>query len=181
MDICSKITGLERLDGAFLFHTDNADIKVTFVTDEIVRVRVSFDKELAEESYILKATAWEDRLDGLFEGERVRLPGVVPAVEENEKQYVLSSAAVRLELDIDPICIRLYDAEGTELYSSQIGSPFTLDSNKRVTHYSLMNEDDCFYGFGEKTGNLNKNKEFIRERATDALGFDPEKFDTLYK
>lgn len=181
MDICTKITGLERLDGAFLFHTDNADIKVTFVTDEIVRVRVSFDKELAEESYVLKATAWEDRLDGLFEGERVRLPGVVPAVEETEKKIVLTSAAVRLELDIDPICIRLYDAEGTELYSSQIGSPFTLDSNNRVTHYSRMEEDDCFYGFGEKAGNLNKNKEFIRERATDALGFDPEKFDTLYK
>ena len=88
MEICSKITGLERLDGAFLFHTNCADIKVTFVTDEIVRVRTSFDKELSEESYILKATAWEDRLDSLFEGERIRLEPVAPAVEEKAAESI---------------------------------------------------------------------------------------------
>ena len=39
MEICSRFTGMERKDGAFLLHTDNADVKVCFVTDEIVRVR----------------------------------------------------------------------------------------------------------------------------------------------
>ena len=28
MEICSRFTGMERKDGAFLLHTDNADIKV---------------------------------------------------------------------------------------------------------------------------------------------------------
>lgn len=181
MDICSKITGLERLGGAFLVHTDCADLKIVFVTDEIVRVRASFDKELAEESYVLAATAWADRLDPLFAGERTRLTPVAPAVEEGEKTLAFSSAALRLELDRDPICLRLYDAEGTELYSTLAGCPFTLDSNKRVTAYSRMEEDDCFYGFGEKAGPLNKNKEFLRERATDAMGYDAQKMDTLYK
>ena len=50
-----------------------------------------------------------------------------------------------------------------------------------MTHYSAMDEEDCFYGFGEKTGVLNKNKKFLRERATDAMGYDAEKMDTLYK
>ncbi len=181
MEICSKITGVERRDGAFLIHTNCADIKVCFVTDEIVRVRVAFDRELAEESYVLAATAWEDRLDSLFEGERTRLRGVEPKVEDTDGRLTLTSAALRLELDKDPICIRLYDAEGDELYSSLAENPFTLDSNRRVTHYSRMEEDDCFYGFGEKTGNLNKNKEFLRERATDAMGYDAAKMDTLYK
>ena len=65
MEICSRFTGIERKDGAFLLHTDNADIKVCFVTDEIVRVRASFDHELAEESYVLMTTAWEDRIKPL--------------------------------------------------------------------------------------------------------------------
>ncbi len=181
MDICTIITGLDRADDAFLVRTDCCDLKLCFLTDEIVRVRASFDRELAEESYVLAATAWEDRLDGLFEGERVRLTPVAPAVEEGEKTLVFSTAALRLELDRDPICIRLYDAEGTELYSTLAGCPFTLDSNRRVTAYSRMEEDDCFYGFGEKTGALNKNKEFLRERATDAMGYDATKMDTLYK
>ena len=68
MDICRKITGLDRLTGATLVHTNCADLKIVFVTEEIVRVRASFDKELAEESYVLMTTAWEDRLDPLFGG-----------------------------------------------------------------------------------------------------------------
>ncbi len=181
MDICKKITGMQAFDGAYLVETNCALIKVCFVTDEIARVRVSFNKELAEESYILSTTAWEDRLDGLFEGERTRLAPVIPAVEETDAQIVFITAALRLEMDKDPICIRLYDAEGTLLYSTLTGSPFILDSNNRVNHYSRMNEEDCFYGFGEKAGNLNKNKEYIRERATDAMGYDATKMDTLYK
>ena len=181
MDICRKITGLEKRDGYTLVHTDCCDIKIVFLTDEIVRVRASFDKELAEESYILMTTAWEDRLDPLFEGQRTRLEPVAAKLAEGEKTIVFESAALRLELDRDPICIRLYDKDGTGLYSTLAGSPFTLDTNKRVTAYSRMQEDDCFYGFGEKAGNLNKNKEFLRERATDAMGYDAEKTDTLYK
>lgn len=60
MEICSRFTGMERKNGAFLLHTDNANVKVCFVTDEIVRVRASFDHELAEEPYVLMTTAWED-------------------------------------------------------------------------------------------------------------------------
>ncbi len=181
MQICSTVSSLERLDGAFLLHTNCADIKICFVTDEIVRVRASFDKELAEESYVLAATAWEDRLDSLFEGERARLQPCAPDVSEDGKAITFDSGAVRLVVDKDPISFRLYDAVGDLLFSDLAGNPFTLDANHRVTHYSRMEEDDCFYGFGEKTGLLNKNKEFLRERATDAMGYDAEKMDTLYK
>ncbi len=181
MEICTKLTGMERLDGAFLLHTDAADVKICFVTDEIVRVRASFDKEFAEESYVLATTAWEDRLDSLFEGERTRVEPVVPQVTEDEKAVTFASAKLTLVVEKDPLCLKLYDEAGTELYSTLAGNPFVQDSNRRVVHYSRMNEEDCFYGFGEKTGLLNKNKEFLRERATDAMGYDAEKMDTLYK
>ena len=181
MKICSAVTGLERLEGAFLLHTNCADIKLYFVTDEIIRVRASFDKELAEESYVLAATAWADRLDPLFEKERTRLQPVQPSITEGEKTLVFDTGRLRLEVDKDPISFRLYDQENTLLYEDLAGNPFVLDSNNRVTHYSRMEEEDCFYGFGEKAGPLNKNKEFLRQRATDAMGYNAEKMDTLYK
>ena len=180
MEICSKILGFERLGDFFLLHTDNADIKLYFLTDEIIRVRTSFDKKFVEESYVLATTAWEDRLDHIFEGERTRLEPVKPN-EDFQEKLVFSTAKLKLEIDKNPLCISLYDEENTELYSSLSGSPFILDSNKRVNHYSRMKEEDCFYGFGEKAGLLNKNKAFLRQRATDAMGYDPIKTDTLYK
>ena len=69
MEICSRFTGMERKDGAFLLHTD---IKVCFMTDEIVRVRASFDHKLAEESYVLMNTAWEDRIKPLPDADLYR-------------------------------------------------------------------------------------------------------------
>ena len=181
MQICTTVTSMERLDGAFLLHTNCADVKVCFVTDEIVRVRASFDKELAEESYVLATTAWEDRLDPLFEGERTRVQPVQPAVADEKDSITFTTAKLRLVVDKNPLSFKLYNGEGELLYSDLPGNPFVLDSNHRVVHYSRMEEDDCFYGFGEKTGLLNKNKEFIRQRATDALGYDATKMDTLYK
>ena len=181
MEICSKITGVEALDASYMLHTNNADIKLYFLTDEIIRVRASFNKEFAEESYVLAMTAWEDRLDSLFDGERTRVEPAKIKFEESDTNFVFSTAKLKLEVAKNPICIKLFDAEGDELYSSLSGSPFILDSNKRVNHYSRMKEEDCFYGFGEKAGLLNKNKTFLRQRATDAMGYDPIKTDTLYK
>ena len=181
MYLCKEIQSMERLDGAFLFHTNCADIKVCFVTDEIVRVRVAFDRQLAEESYVLSTTAWEDRLDGLFAAERTRVQPVTPAVTVTDQAITFETAAVRLVAGRSPLCFKLYDKEGTLLHSDLAGSPYTLDTNRRVTHYSAMDEEDCFYGFGEKAGELNKNKKFLRQRATDAMGYDAEKMDTLYK
>ena len=125
MELCRKITGLEKKDGFWLVRTDCADMKLVFVTDEIVRVRVAFDRELAEESYVLMTTAWADRLDPLFEGRRTRLRPVEPKLSEGEGMLRFESAALRLELDRDPLCLRLFDAAGTELYSTLSGIPFT--------------------------------------------------------
>ena len=181
MEICSRFTGMERKDGAFLLHTDNADIKVCFVTDEIVRVRASFDHELAEESYVLMTTAWEDRMDELFKGERTRVEPFAAQLTEDDSTLTFATGKVTLVVDKDPINFKLLAADGSELYSTLPGNPFVKDANNRVVAYSRMKEDDCFYGFGEKTGLLDKNKTFQRERATDAMGYDAEKMDTLYK
>ncbi len=181
MDICSKFTGMEALEGSFLIHTNCADIKICFLTDEIVRVRASFDKEMAEESYVLSTTAWEDRLDFLFEGERNRVDPVQPQVNETQDSITFATARVQLVLEKNPICFSLYDAEGTLLYSDVPGNPFVLDSNNRVSHYSKIDYDDCFYGFGEKPGDFNKAQEYMKLSAKDAMGYDPVKIDSLYK
>ena len=181
MENCTTITGLQALDQAYLVRTDSADIQLYFVTDEIIRVRASFDRVFPEASYVLALTAWEDRLDRLFSGERQRVTPLMPPVEETEKTLVFRTAALRLELDRAPFSLRLFDAEGTELLAGVPGRTFQRDPNGRVRHYSRLKEDDCFYGFGDKAGKLNKSMETLREKATDAMGYDPEKTDTLYK
>ena len=182
MEICTQYRGMQVCaDGSFLVQTDAADIRIFFLDSEIVRLRVSFDKNMTEESYVLMTTAWPDRLDELFAGERHRLRPLAPKVSESEAAWTFSTENVTLVMEKEPLNFKLCAADGTPLYSTVPGNPFVRDRNRRVTAYSCMDEDDCFYGFGEKTGPLNKNKAFVRQRATDAMGYDPDKADTLYK
>ena len=181
MEICSHFEQMEHLPDSFLIHTNCADIKVHFVTDEIIRVRASFDKEFAEESYVLMTTAWEDRLDNLFIKERTRIQPFQPTVEETTEKIVFDTGKAKLVLQKSPLCFQLYDAQGTQLYSDIPDNPYTLDSNHRVNHYSKIGYDDCFYGFGEKPGKFNKAQHYMRLSAKDAMGYDPVDIDSLYK
>ena len=200
MEICRKLISAAPAEGGALVLLDHAVMRVYFMTDRILRLRVHFYDSSAhtpadaagsftdaaadlpaDASYILQTTAWEDRLDGLFEGERIRLAPLSVKIEDREDCVLLCTDALKLTLYKDPLEILLCDAEGCELYRSIAGNPFVRDSNNRITHYSRMEDDDCFYGFGEKGGPLDKNREFIRERATDSWAYDPVKCDTMYK
>ncbi len=181
MKILSRINSCERGEGSFILHGDNADVQIHFLTDEIIRVRCSFEREFPQESYVLMTTAWEDRLDFLFEGERTRVKPVEPAIEESDGDISFATKRLTLTVTKEPFALELKDMEGEVLYSTAGLMAFTKDSNNRLTSYTRMNEGDFFYGFGEKTGPLNKNKSFLRERATDSFGYDAWSADTLYK
>lgn len=183
MDISSKFTGMEKKAGYYQISTDGAVIRICFLTEEIVRIRAAFDgKAGAEEnSYVLSVTGWMDRMDDFFQGERTRLAPVMPLVSETEAAVLFKTPQLTLTVEKDPLNLVLEDEAGDILYSTVPGIGFVKDSNGRVVNYSRMNEDDCFYGFGEKDGLLDKNKEFIRERGTDSWAYDPEKCDTMYK
>ncbi len=182
MDICRKLISVEPFEGGYTAHLDHADLRIFFMTDRIVRLCVTFPGDKVDDaSYVLMTTAWPDRLDPLFEGERQRIAPQQAVMSETEKEVVLKTDALTLVIDRAPLSLRLYNQDGEELYSALPGNPFLRDANNRIVHYSRMEEDDCFYGFGEKDGPLDKNKEFIRERATDSWSYDPEKCDTLYK
>lgn len=50
-----------------------------------------------------------------------------------------------------------------------------------IQHYMQREPEEAFYGFGEKTGKLNKKGERMQMRNLDAMGYDPLKTDPLYK
>ncbi len=181
MEMTSSLISITKGGTFYVLSTDAAQVKLYFLTDEIIRIRASFDGQFNEESYVLMTTAWEDRLDPLFKGERTRIEPVNPQVSESEEEIVFSTAALRLSVKRDPFELKLTDTEGVVLYETTGLTAFTKDPNNRRTAYACVKEDDVFYGFGEKTGPLDKNKRSIKERATDCLKYDPQLAETLYK
>lgn len=181
MQICEKLLSYQAQDGALLGQLNQGRLQVIFVKPDIVRVRVGFGPVLEDASYCLMTTAWPDRLDKLFEGERVRLAPCAFELSDEGGALILRTSKLCLRIQKEPLRVSLYDERGTLLFQTIEGSSFLKDSNGRVMCRSEMDEEDAFYGFGEKGGPLNKNKAFLRLRATDAMGYDAVKMDGLYK
>lgn len=181
MKICNKIITMEQLPDCFLLHGDQADLKIYFLTSEMIRVRVAFDRSMKEESYILTAAAWEDRLDSYLSDERTHIDAILPEVKENDVAITFSTVDVTLMVEKDPLCLKLFDKAGDLLYSDVPEIAYVLDSNRRIRHTNVLTEDDFYYGFGENGGDLNKADSYIRLSGRDAPDYNPVKTNPLYK
>ena len=172
----------EKTENGWLNHADAADVLLAFLSDDVIRVRVSFDRRFPEQSYTLVTTAWPDRLDPLFEGERRRIAALEVPCEETDKSLRFSTATVTLALKKEPFSFSLLTAAGDCVYRDLPERAFEKDQLGRLSHFSCMDrEKDHFYGFGEKTGHLDKKGRRLRMSPKDAIGHDPENGDPMYK
>ncbi len=182
MKISNQITKISQTNGVFLIDTNGGKFMVVFLKEDMVRIRCTFEESFQEEaSYTLMMTAWEDRLDHLFRGERRRVQPFEPETVENEEYLELKTAALRMRITKRPFEISIFNNEGACVLSDVRERSYMQDDHGRVYHYISINEQDGFYGFGEKTGNLNKAKRRMRMNNVDTLGYDAEKTDPLYK
>ena len=177
-----KFESITKTDNGYLIKGDAASVKLVFLTDDVIRIRVSFDGKFKEASYALVTTAWDDDLDELLKDERTRITALDVPYVETEKEISFSTATVKLVLRKQPFSFVLYDNEGTVVYQDLAERAFDKDQIGRLTHYSKVDrEKDHFYGFGEKTGHLDKKGRHLRMNPKDAIGHDPEFGDPMYK
>ena len=174
----------EKTENGYLIHGDAADVKLIFMTDDIIRIRVHFDKgtPMEEESYTLVTTAWEDRMDTLLKDERTRITALDVPCTEDDKTLTFETAHLTLKLFKKPFHFELFDKSGKLIYQDLRERAFEKDQIGRLSHFSKVDREyDHFYGFGEKTGHLDKKGRRLRMSPKDAIGHDPETGDPMYK
>ena len=180
--LLKQVHSVEKIECGYLVHGDAADAMLVFMNDHILRIRVAFDRKFKEESYTLVTTAWPDRMDQLLEGERTRIQALDVDCQEDENTFTFRTAAVTLVMRKCPMSFRLYDAQGNLIYQDLRERAFEQDHLGRLSHYSCVDmKHDHFYGFGEKTGHLDKKGRRLRMSPKDAIGHDPEHGDPMYK
>jgi alpha-glucosidase len=180
--LLKEYQSIEKTENGYLIHGDCADVMLVFLSDDIIRIRTSFNRNFREASYALVTTAWEDELDELFSKERVRMKALDIPYEETEKQIMFSTKSSKLVLTKEPFSFCLYNKDGVLIYQDLKERALECDQLGRISHYSFVDrEHDHFYGFGEKTGLLDKKGKRLRMSPKDAIGHDPEFGEPLYK
>lgn len=181
MKVCQSVSAVQKADHYFSVKTNCTEIRILFLTDSIIRIRAGFDGDFAEESYSLVTTAWEDRMDDFLKNYRTRTQAAEAVLEDGDSQAVIQGAKLKVVVEKDPFRICVYDEEGTQLHADIVDLAYMEDSNHRRIHTSEISPEDCFYGFGEKSGEFNKAQKFMSMSPKDAMGYNPKETDSLYK
>ena len=152
------------------------------LADDLVRVLFLRDETLKEPRTWMVAPAggdvpWEGR-DRLDVGAFAR-----PAfdVVTREDEVTLATAAVTLVVRLNPFGLR-WIADGRTFAADR--STFAYQWSERsgvLRHYMARALSDKFFGLGDKTGPLDKHGRRLRSLAVDALGYNAETSDPLYK
>lgn len=181
MRICTTAQAVRQKDNYFSIETNSVEIRVWFLTDSILRIRAGFDGDFAEESYSLVLTAWEDRMDSFMKNYRKRIETAKAVLTDGDCEAVIQGRELKVVVEKDPFRICVYDREGTQIHGDIVDLAYQEDSNHRRIHTSEISAGDCFYGFGEKSGEFNKAQKFMGMSPKDAMGYNPKETDSLYK
>jgi alpha-glucosidase len=181
MKVSKKLVQVTGTDQYVDLVTDAAKYRIYVMNDNIIRIRCTFEDQFAEEaSYALTMTAWDDKLDALVE-DRKRVEALPARYEDMGTHLLLTTNQLRVIIHREPFAIEITDAEGRVLHEDLKERSYVKDKQGRLYHYSCMKDEDHYYGFGEKSGYLNKKKRRLRMHNVDTIGYDSEHTDPLYK
>lgn len=182
MKVSSKVKNITNNCGVISIDTDGGRFRIMFINESLMRIHCTFEENFKEEaSYALVMTAWEDKMDYLFKDERKRVALYIPVFEEHESYICIKTGKLKAIINMEPFGIDVYDSNGCLLMSDVKQKSYIRDRMGRVYHYTCIEDNDYFYGFGEKTGYLNKAKRRLRMNNVDTIGYDSEITDPLYK
>ena len=111
MKIVERLLGVEKRAQTFVLSTNAIEMRILFLTDDIVRIRAGFTGDFAEESYSLVMTAWEDRMDEVLKGYRHRITPADAVMTEDASKVVLQGTKLKVVVQKDPFLLQIYDEE----------------------------------------------------------------------
>jgi len=101
---------------------------------------------------------------------------------EAETGLTLSTQHLNLHVALDPLQLRWADAAGRHFAADLAGRAYPYDqAGHAIYHYMERRRDEHYYGFGERSGPLDKTGRRMRMLNLDALGYHAQTGDPLYK
>ncbi|MED4354650.1 glycoside hydrolase family 31 protein [Schinkia azotoformans] len=163
-DIGSLLT-LQQNESIFTFHCQHGFVSLLFYSDDIVRIIMDPSSEPSLKSSVAL----------------VKQPDPVKVqLEELDEKIIIASPKLTVELQKSPLRVCVKDKnENILVTESNLGMGYT--STNAVFCFKDMDADDHFYGFGEKTGFLDKRGEKMTMWNSDVYAPHNPETDALYQ
>ncbi len=172
-----------RDDGAEFDLGNGWRCRIFILADDLFRVLFCRHGQLKEpRSWMIAPSGvdvpWEgrDRLDASV------FPRPPFAVEERKDGVALVTPQMGLEVRLKPFGLEWHLPRRSAFATDRATQAYQWSERSGVLrHYMARRPTDQFFGLGDKTGPLDKHGRRLRTVALDALGYDAETSDPLYK
>lgn len=144
---------------------ENGYISIQFYRDDIVRLIMN-PKRIPNQKTSIAV---------IKEPEEIKY-----TINEGKDEITITSQKIKLVISKAPVFISIYDSEG-QLIVSDAKEGMGYSSNQEVICYKKMDQDDHFYGFGEKTSFLDKRGEKMTMWNSDVYAPHNPEIDALYQ
>ncbi|MEO1286246.1 MAG: glycoside hydrolase family 31 protein [Chloroflexota bacterium] len=103
-------------------------------------------------------------------------------IEQGTEQITLQTEQVHITLRLNELGLTWKTTtENIFAADTSVAAYAHNPSGRDIYHHMAYNPRDCYYGFGEKSGKLNKNQMRLEMRNMDAIGYSARISDPLYK
>lgn len=174
----------ERID---LLVDDKHIFSVYVLEDNLMRVLIRRNGQTAlDRTWLVtpdadKDVAWEGR--NRLDTKGFSLPGY--KLENKGDTLIIATESLRVTIH-QPLWLEWHYRDGSgawqPLMADRKTGAYMLDAHGTgLAHFQQRDGKEQFYGLGEKTGNVNRAGRRFEMRSLDAMGYDAEKTDPLYK
>ena len=112
--------------------------------------------------------------------ERLSAIGLEESPQKKDNEFAIDDVTIK----VDPHNFLIhYFKDGKRFFSDReiLAYNFEGEMGKGSYHYLSREQDEHIYGLGDKTGPVNKNLQSFKLETFDALGFNANQSDPLYK
>lgn len=170
---------VSRIFNGVLLETETSSCKIEFIGQDIIRVKYGFAPHLAEDcSYAVLLTTMPQRV---LSDEKQQVREIELQVEENAEGVTLRAGGNTVHASASPFSICVTDRNERIVHRDIAGCAYRKDLNDRRRHCFAQDQFEHYYGFGEKSGQLDKYMRRLRMYSCDTIGYDAEHTDPLYK
>lgn len=154
----------------FSFTTAETILEVRVITDKIIRFRYAADGTFQREFSYATSARMEDA-------------PIFFQLRELEEVFEIATDAVKVFIAKDNLRITITDKEGRIINQDELGFhwQYYLQKGGKIVYCSkVIQEEEAFYGLGDKPTELNLRGKRVENYGTDAYGFQKDT-DPLYR
>lgn len=151
------------LDGsALIISCTQGFLRLEFYQEDILRVSMNLNKKPTNDTSIAVCVK----------------PKEITTDFNHEANIVFKSNRLKAVIEKNPVRLAIYDNDRLLVSETSLG--LCHDGNRKVTCYKDIDPKDHYYGFGEKTGHLDKKGTKMEFYNTDVLPHTPD-VDRMYQ